>query len=245
VRVRTRALALLLGAALAGGCAGDDTGSSDPVALDGPGASDAGIGAGDDGAGDDGGEAAADGASEDDGAAEADVEPPHADVVDAGVAEPGTWQVGEAGTVTFSLDRGGLQLDGAAPADGWQVVEQEADREGIEVVFAHDRATAAFEVELEKDGGSLSVLVDLALEDGEPGTFALGDAASVTVSVDGDRLVLEDLTVTDGWEVVTRELDDDEFELELARGDQRAELAIDLDDGRVDVERHLSVRGPA
>jgi hypothetical protein len=238
---------LLLAATLLLAACGDEVGTSDPIALE----DGSDTGAATDGA-EDGTE---DGAAEDDGEPEGDggaaepapdgpeAEAPLADVVDASVAEPGTWQVGGAGTVTFSIADGRLALDEVAPADGWRVTEQAADEDSIDVDLERDGERSTFEVDLKKKGTELEVRIDHDTEDAEPGSFELGDAASLTVSVDGDRLVLDDLAVGSGWEVGKEKVGDDEVELELVRGDQRWDLEIELDDGRLVVERVYEVRG--
>jgi hypothetical protein len=229
--VRRAALLLVPVLALAA-CGGDDGGTSDPIALE-DSSNSADPGADPDGTGD------TDSADTDGGGQTAD---PQGEVVDASVAEPGTWQVGDAGTVTFSLADGALVLDDVSPADGWDVTEQEADDDEIDVDLERDGEKYEFRVELE-DGTILEVDIDHDIDDAEPGTFELGDAGSVTVSIEGDRLVLDDLTVGDGWEVATREEGDDEIEIDLVRGDQRWDVEIELDDGRLDVERDYEVRG--
>lgn len=230
-----RSLVLLAAGTLTLAGCGDDGGSSDPIALeDGTGSGDVG------GDGD-----AADGGTAADGAAQDDPQTtePEGEVVDASVAEPGTWQVGEAGTVSFSLEDGRLILDEVSPADGWEVTEQEADGDEIDVDLERGGETYEFQVDLEDDGTRLVVDIDHDLDDVEAGTFELGDAGSVTVSIDGDRLVLDDLTVADGWDVATREEESDEIEIDLVRGDQRWDLEIELDDGRLDVQRDYQVSG--
>jgi hypothetical protein len=240
-----RRAALLLAATLLLAACGDETGTSDPIALED--GSDTGAAADD--AEDDGPEGDA---AEPDGTDDGDVEPtpeapdaeaPRGDVVDASVAEPGTWQLGAAGTVTFSISDDRLFLDEVAPADGWRVTEQKADGDGIEVDLERDGERYEFEVELKGKGTELEVRIDHDIEGAEPGTFDLGDAGSVTVSVDGDRLVVDDLTVATGWEVAEEKVEDDEVELELVRSDQRWDLQIELDDGRLEVERLYEVSG--
>lgn len=229
-RTATATALVAAGVLLLAAC-GDDTGASDPIALE------------------DGGDTT-DGAATDDGAADGvepapdqpEVESPLGEVVDASVAEPGTWQVGDAGTVTFSIVEGRLSLDEVVAAEGWQVTEQSADADEIEVDLERDGERYEFQVELEDDGSSLEVRIDHDIDTAEAGTFELGDAGSVTVAIDGDRLVLEDLTVTDGWEVDTDSRDDDEIEIDLERGDQRWDLEIELDGGRLQVERDYRVR---
>ncbi len=164
-------------------------------------------------------------------------------VATAGTAAPGTWPVGEAGTVTFSLASGRLALDEVAPADGWEVTEEDSDDDEIEVELRRGQETYEFHVELE-DGTTLEVSIDHDLDDADPGTFELGEAGSVTVSVDGSQLVLDDLSVADGWEVATQTVDGDELEIDLVGDQQRWELDVELDDGRLEVRRDHRVRGP-
>jgi hypothetical protein len=120
-----RSAALLLATSLVLVACGDDAGSSDPIALEDGTASDGGGAA--DGGGADGDDPA--GNATDGGA----TTEPDGGVVDASVAEPGTWQVGEAGIVTFSLQEGRLVLDDVSPADGWTVTAQEADGDELDV----------------------------------------------------------------------------------------------------------------
>lgn len=235
-RIRRPATAALAAGVLLLAACGDDTGSSDPIALEDGGDTadpDAGTSPNGEAGGADGIEPAPD---------QPELASPLGEVVDASVAEPGTWQVGDAGTVTFSVVEGRLSLDEVAPADGWQVTEQEADGDEIEVDLERDGERYEFQVELEDDGSVLEVRIEHDLDTSEAGTFELGDAGSVTVAIDGDRLLLEDLTVADGWQVVTDSRDDDEIEIDLERGDQRWDLEIELDDGRLEVERDHRVR---
>jgi hypothetical protein len=224
-----RPLAALAASALLLVACGDDAGSSDPIALE-------------DGTG---GTPAGDGDEVEPAPDQPEVTGPLGEVVDASVAEPGTWQVGDAGTVTFSLADGRLSLDDVSPADGWQATEQEADGDEIDVTLERGDERYGFQVELESRGTVLEVRVDHEIDGADAGRFELGDAGSVTVSIDGDRLVLDDLTVADGWEVLSESLDDDELEIDLARGDQRWHLELELDDGRLEVERDYEVSGSA
>jgi hypothetical protein len=206
------------------GC-GDDVGSSDPIALDGveveldaPDVADAPAG--------ESPEATA----------------PLGEVVDASVAGPGTWQVGEAGTVTFAVDEGRLVLEGVVAADGWRITEQDADEDDIEVELARASERYLFEVELD-DETHLEVRIEHELEGVPGGTYALGDAGAVEVRIDGDRLVVERVAVAEGWQLVAEEREDDELEVDLERGDQRWHLEVEVDDDHLDVGIVYEVRG--
>ncbi len=228
----------LLAAALLLAACGDGGAASDPIALegetDGDTAVDADAGAGADGAGADADGADADGVDAEEGTG--------AGEVDGTRAEPGTWRIGDAGTVTFSVSDGALSLDDVTPADGWEVTEEEVDDDEIDVDFERSGETYEFQVDLEDGGTVLKVDIDHDIDDADPGTFDLGDAGSITVSVDGGRLVLDDLTVGEGWEVATREEEDDEIEIDLVSGDRRWDVEFELDDGLLDVALDYEVR---
>jgi hypothetical protein len=221
---RHRLVALASVAALLAGC-GDDVGSSDPIALD----------------------DVPDGTEIellDDGPApdQPEATSPLGEVVDASVAEPGTWQVGEAGTVTFAIDGGALRLEEVVAADGWQITEQDANDDDLEIEFARSSERYLFEVELD-DGTRLAVRIEHDLERVPGGTYALGDAGAVEVRLANGRLVVERVTVADGWQVVAEEREGDELELDLVRGDQRWHVEIEVDDEDLDVEIVYEVRG--
>jgi hypothetical protein len=222
-RVRTWVASAVLVTGLLG--CGDDGGSSDPIALDGvqveldaPEAGDA--------TADDPPEATS----------------PRGEVVDASVAGPGTWQVGEGGTVTFDVVDGTLVLAGVAAADGWRIAEQDTDDDGLEVELVRASERYLFEVELD-DETHLEVRIEHELEGVPGGTYQLGDAGTVEVRIDDDRLVVERVAVTEGWQLAAEEREDDELEVELVRGDQRWHLEVEVDDGHLDVGIVYEVRG--
>jgi hypothetical protein len=77
-----------------------------------------------------------------------------------------------------------------------------------------------------------------------PGSWPVGDAGIVTFSLDGDRLVLDDVTTADGWTSRVEEEDADAIEFELQQGDREFDVEVELDDGRVEVEIDYMVTGP-
>lgn len=173
-----------------------------------------------------------------DGAETSDAAP--ADVVDGTEAVPGTWAVGEAGTVTFDVVDGALVLEDVSPADGWTVTDTEEAPDEIEVDFQRDAVEVEIEIELE--GGILEVEIDTDIEGAEPGTYDIGDAGSFTFGVVDGRLELTDLTVADGWEVTEREVEADEIEIELRNGAMRWDADVDLD-GTIEIEIDYEVSG--
>lgn len=161
---------------------------------------------------------------------------------DAGEATAGRWAVGEAGEVEFTLDGGTLDLVDAAPAEGWELTLDEEAADEIEITFRRGGETHRFEVQV--DDGRLEIEIDREIDPAEPGTFELGPAGTVELAVDGERVTLVDLQPTDGWEVVEREQDDDEVQVELRRGAARWELDAELDDGRFQVQIDLTLTSP-
>ncbi|MTV27217.1 hypothetical protein FTX61_17620 [Nitriliruptoraceae bacterium ZYF776] len=238
--MRHLATALLATSALLLAGCGDDPGATDDVDLDAgpvspvpddtdgdaaPGADDTTDDPSDDDAG-----AAADGGDQ---VAEADVS----------VAGPGRWVLGDAGHVTFDVQDGALVLVEAVGADGWDVSVDEEAADEIEVDLRRGSDRWWFEAELDGDG-ELELEIDQELEDAEPGTFELLAAGQLTVEVTDGQLRLVDLALADGWEVTSRSEDDDEIELDLAAGDARFEIEVELEDGGlVDVSLEYTVTG--
>jgi len=70
-------------------------------------------------------------------------------LVDTDSAQPGTWPVGDAGTVTFEVVDGLLTLEDHEAADGWEATVDEQDDDEIEVDFTQDGARWEFEVEMD------------------------------------------------------------------------------------------------
>lgn len=73
-------------------------------------------------------------------------------------AEPGTYQVGDAGEVEFQSGAEGLVLVDARANEGWDVVVDEQDAEEIEVEFTRGNVEWDFDAEL--DDGELDVEID-------------------------------------------------------------------------------------
>ncbi|MFA9446161.1 hypothetical protein [Egicoccus sp. AB-alg6-2] len=239
-------LAALVTAALIAGCNGDDRAGSDAVDLEGatdaPTTDDAATGedaAGDDAAGDD---AAGDDAAGDDGAGDdrADAAT-DGDLVDISRAVPGTWPVGDAGTVTWDVRDGALVLLDHTAAEGWETIVEEEDDDEIEVDFRRDGEAWDFEVEL--DDGRIEVDINYDRTDAEAGAYDLPDGGSFVFEADGDALTLTSIEAPDGWDVAEREEEGDEFSFDLVDGDRRIDVEVELDDGRIEVEIDYRVVG--
>jgi hypothetical protein len=243
----SRTAALAAATALLVGCT--DDGAADGIALDDAGGSSPE--AIEDDVADDGDTADA-GASDADSAGANGGEPDaRADETDAGTgtevvdgteAVPGTWQVGEAGTVTFDVVDGALVLEDVSEADGWTVTDIEEEPDEIEVDLRRGDVEVEIEIELESGGAVLEVEIDTDIEQAEPGTYDIGDAGSFTFEVVDGRLELVDLTVTDGWEVTEQDVEGDEIEIELRNGAMRWDADVELN-GSIEVELDYEVSG--
>jgi hypothetical protein len=210
------------------------TEDDDPGAGDGDGSD----GDGSDGDGSDGDDADAEVEADGDEASTA------ADLVDLTEAVPGTWPVGDAGTVTFSIEDGALALEDVSANDGWSADIDEEDDDEIEVDFRQGDVEWQIEIELNDGGSTLEIEIDQQIRDADPGSYEIGDAGTFAFELDGDSLVLTDLSVEDGWTVTEQEEDDDEIELELENGPREFDVEVELDDGVIDIDMQYDVVGP-
>jgi hypothetical protein len=224
-----RTAATAAAAALLLGCAGDG-GEDGSIALDAPATDSTPEAIEDDG--DDGGGEVAD--------APADAGTTRA--VDGAAAVPGTWQVGDAGTVTFDIVDGALVLEDVSENEGWTVTGIDEDSDEIEVDFRRGDVEVEIEIELGSGGSILEVEIDTDIENAEPGTYDIGDAGSFTFDVVDGRLELVDLVVNEGWEVTEQDVGGDEIEIELRNGAMRWDADVDLN-GTIEVELDHEVSG--
>ncbi len=158
-----------------------------------------------------------------------------------GVLSDGVWAVGDAGTVEFVLRDGQLELVEVLANDGWRVSIDERSPDEIEVDFERDNLE--YEIEIEYENGILEIEIDLDIDPAEAGSFEIGPAGVVTVSVVDGRVVLDDLAVAEGWTVVEQDTDDGEVEVELRQGNMEWEFEAEFDDGRLEVEIDFEIEG--
>ena len=167
------------------------------------------------------------------------------DLVDLTEAIPGTWPVGDAGTVTVSIADGSLVLDEVVTAAGWTSDIDEQDPDEIEVHFRQGDVEWEIAIELEEDGSILEIEIDQDIENADTGSYDIGDAGTFAFEVQEGRLVLTDLNVDDGWTIVEQDEEPDEIEIELVHGPRQFDVEIELeDDGTVEVEVDYEVAGP-
>jgi hypothetical protein len=156
-------------------------------------------------------------------------------------AHPGRWAVGDAGYVEWDHTSDGLVLLEVSAEDGWSwEIDEEADDE-IEVEFR--REDTEIEIEVELDDGRVEIEIRADIDPAEAGVYDLGQAGSFEFTVDGERLVLVDLVVVDGWQEQVSAESDDEVEFVLRSGNESWEVELELDDGNVELEIDYEVDG--
>lgn len=163
-----------------------------------------------------------------------------------GELRDGVWAVGPAGEVEFRVTgANSLELVGASANDGWTITEQETDSDSIDVDFRSGPVSFDFQVEI--NDGVLELEIDQDIDPAAPGTFAVGEAATAPVSVDGGRLVLGDVSIASGWNETSRDLDSDDFQLDFRRDGngffELWELNADLDNGQLEIEVDYEIEG--
>ena len=167
------------------------------------------------------------------------------DLVDMSEAVPGSWPVGDAGTVTFAITDAALVLEDVAAADGWRADVDERSPDQIEVDFRRDNIEWEIEIELEDGGTILEIEIDQDIESADTGSYDIGDAGTFTFDVDNGALTLIDLAVENGWTVAQQEEEADEIELELVNGPREFDVDIELEgDGTIKIEIDYEVVGP-
>ena len=164
-------------------------------------------------------------------------------LADIGVAQPGTWPIGDAGTVSFDVVDGRLVLEDITEVDGWSSRIDDEDDDEIDIEFTQGSVSWRFEVELTDGGTTLEIELDLEDDNADPGSYDIGDAGTFAFEVAGSRLSLTDLSVADGWTVTDQDEDDDEFDFEVEQAERRFEVEVELDGGMIELEIDYTVTG--
>lgn len=170
----------------------------------------------------------------------------HADIGGPyGSLRDGVWTVGPAGEVEFAVTDGALELIDVRPFDGWDVTDQDIGPDEIEIDFR--QGPVEYEIEIELQNGVLEIEIDQDIDPAEPGTFAIGEAATAEVFVEDGVLVLGEVVLNDGWTETDRDVSSDDIELDFRRdGDgffETWELNADLDDGELEIEIDYEIEG--
>jgi len=154
----------------------------------------------------------------------------------------GTWEVGEAGTVEFSASADTLELIDVNPASGWSETEREVERDEIEVQFERDNLDWTIEVQL--SDGVLEIEIDQDIDDGEPGTYTVGEAGTVEFALQGGALALVEVLPNEGWTSEVDEASDDDIEVDFRRENVTYDFDVELDDGTIDIDLDFEIEGP-
>lgn len=175
-----------------------------------------------------------------------------ADGEDPGLARTmrdGVWPVGAAGAageVEFRLRDRGLELVGVAPADGWEVTDEQAGPAEIEVGLRSTDVRA--EVEVSVRDGILEIEVDQSFDPPPAGPLDLGDAGTVELLVSDDGVRLGEVVLGDGWRETLRADRPGEVEVGLTRNGpgtvETWEVEARLDDGGLEVLTDHEIQGP-
>lgn len=74
------------------------------------------------------------------------------------------------------------------------------------------------------------------LPEAPDGRYTIADAGTVTVTRDGDRLVLGEVSPAPGWTAEEIDVEDDEIEVEFRGDGIELDFEAEIDDGRLDVD---------
>lgn len=161
------------------------------------------------------------------------------------------FSAGGAGVVTIRLSGSGVALESVEPSDGWTHRPDDADVEGgeVELLFdGPDSAELGFEAERDDDGTLETRVVESTAAASGQRTVTLGDAGSVTFTIEGEQLRVDDARAANqaGWHIVEDELDDEGFSIALANSSRSTGISIsaELDDDRVLELETLTRTGP-
>lgn len=176
---------------------------------------------------------------------------PEAGVVDFGEGvdelRDGTWKIGDAGEVEFTVQGRQLSLTDVRPAAGWDHRVDVEDDE-FDVYFTRGNLEWKFEVEVDDDDDqdAFEIKKELKIRQAAAGEYRVGSAGTVSFSLDGANLKLDSATANSGWRITDRKEKSDEIEVDFE--DDRsgeAEFEVDTHGGNgVEVEITQKREGP-
>ncbi|MGJ7442055.1 hypothetical protein [Aquipuribacter sp. MA13-6] len=159
----------------------------------------------------------------------------------------GTWPVADVGEIEFTLTGRGLALVGMRPAEGWEVVDEEVGPDEIEIDLRNGDVRTTVEVGYQS--GILEIEVDQLLDPPPDGPLQLGEAGSVELVVEGDRVLVGDVSVRSPWRETQRSEHAGDAELGLRRNRTGAvetwEVDAWVDDGGLEVATDYEIQGLA
>ncbi|TVR70064.1 MAG: hypothetical protein EA415_13430 [Sphaerobacteraceae bacterium] len=167
--------------------------------------------------------------------------------------------VRDAGEVEIRREGDQLVLVDARPNAGWDLEEddanddeaeledgeesEDADGEELEVTFVQGNHEVEFEAEIVDD--RLLIEIEESWHGVEPGTFNVGEAGTVEIRRDGERLILAGVIANNGWDFeAEREVEENEdeesseqeIEVTFTSGDHKVEFEATLEDGELEIE---------
>jgi hypothetical protein len=168
--------------------------------------------------------------------------------------------VKDAGEIEIRRDGDQFVLVEARPNAGWEIEvedededdvdegpdeedddEDEGDGSAIEVTFTQGDRDVEFEAVLED--GRVVLEIEETWHDAEPGTFTVGEAGTVEVRRDGDRLILVGVIANEGWDFEAEheedgddEASEEEIEVTFTSGDREVEFEATIEDGELEIE---------
>lgn len=156
-------------------------------------------------------------------------------------ARDGTWVVGDAGEIEFTLQDDGLALDDVRPNQGWESRIDEHSPEEIKVDF--ERGNVEWQIEVQTRSSELEIEIDQTIEPAEPGAYEIADAGTVEIATEGGSLNLVDASANEGWNVSVEETAE-EIQADFARNGVRWDFDAELDDGELGVGVDQDITGP-
>lgn len=159
----------------------------------------------------------------------------------------GTWKIGDAGEVEFTVQGRQLSLTEVRPAEGWQHRVDADDDDEFDVYFTRGNVEWKFEVEVDDDDDddAFNIKKELKVRQASAGEYRVGSAGVVAFSLNGSTLKLDSATASPGWRITDREEDSDKVEVDFE--DDRngeAEFEVDTHGGGVEVEIRQKREGP-
>ena len=155
----------------------------------------------------------------------------------------GTWEVGEAGKVTFIIESGALRLMAVDPNAGWSpdVVHETSQR--IEVEFRSGTEERVFEARYAN--GILRIEIEAEDDEAKPGRYTVGDAGEVEVDIEDGQLRLVEVATNPGWAMTVDAECPDEIEVEFRQGALEWEFEAELSKrGRLEIDLEMELEGP-
>ena len=149
--------------------------------------------------------------------------------------------------VTSSSVSGNGSTSTSVDDDGDRTSTSEADGSTSTSIDDDDDDDRHTTTTLDHDGSTSTSVDDNDVDDNddEEDSIALSDqilefdvsgAATVTVQVVAGRLLLVDVSLSTDWHQEIQKIESDEIELRFEKGDSRAELEVEIEDGRVEWE---------